>query len=634
MESETREIELLAPARNAEIGIEAINCGADAVYIGAEAYGARHAAGNRVDDIARLADYAHRYGAKVYVTLNTILYDDELRHIHHLIDQLHDAGVDALIVQDTALLTMHLPLPLHASTQMDIRTADKVRQLHRWGFEQAVLARELGLKEMADIHHACPGVKLEAFVHGALCVSYSGRCYASQYCFNRSANRGECAQFCRLAFDLEDAQGNKIVRNKHLLSLKDMNRSRSVEQMLDAGISSLKIEGRLKDMAYVKNTTAYYSQLLDKIISRRPQHYRRAAYGRCHTTFEPDLNKTFNRGFTDYFLRGRTEDVASIHTPKAVGEPVGTVKEIRNNYILVSGTASFHNGDGLCYFDASGTLQGFRVNRAENNKLYPHLMPQGLAVSTPLFRNHDAAFEAAMLRPTPQRTVSIDLNIEDTDDGFRLTATPFRGEIITLDVKAEHQLALKPQTDRIIAELSKMGGTGLEVTTVTTAFSHDYFIPASLLSQWKRELIEKVRESESARVRTCESGKIKTSMFNAQCSMLNTPFTENISNRAAKQFYEEQGAKEIEPAFELSLPKGNVTLMTCRHCIKYSLGLCVKYNRKTPNSKRSMVNAEGVASEQRERSGNGQWSIVLPDGRRFPLEFDCHKCEMRVTAKI
>ena len=634
MESETREIELLAPARNAEIGIEAINCGADAVYIGAEAYGARHAAGNRVDDIARLADYAHRYGAKVYVTLNTILYDDELRHIHHLIDQLHDAGVDALIVQDTALLTMHLPLPLHASTQMDIRTADKVRQLHRWGFEQAVLARELGLKEMADIHHACPGVKLEAFVHGALCVSYSGRCYASQYCFNRSANRGECAQFCRLAFDLEDAQGNKIVRNKHLLSLKDMNRSRSVEQMLDAGISSLKIEGRLKDMAYVKNTTAYYSQLLDKIISRRPQHYRRAAYGRCHTTFEPDLNKTFNRGFTDYFLRGRTEDVASIHTPKAVGEPVGTVKEIRNNYILVSGTASFHNGDGLCYFDASGTLQGFRVNRAENNKLYPHLMPQGLAVSTPLFRNHDAAFEAAMLRPTPQRTVSIDLKIEDTNDGFRLTATPFRGEIITLDVKAEHQLALKPQTDRIIAELSKMGGTGLEVTTVTTAFSHDYFIPASLLSQWKRELIEKVRESESARVRTCESGKIKTSMFNAQCSMLNAPFTENISNRAAKQFYEEQGAKEIEPAFELSLPKGNVTLMTCRHCIKYSLGLCVKYNRKTPNSKRSMVNAEGVASEQRERSGNGQWSIVLPDGRRFPLEFDCHKCEMRVTAKI
>ena len=617
--SNSTSIELLAPARNAEIGIEAINCGADAVYIGAEAYGARHAAGNSVEDIARLADYAHRYGAKIYVTVNTILYDDELQDVRRLIDELYDAGVDALIVQDTALLTMHLPLPLHASTQMDIRTADKVRQLHSWGFEQAVLARELGLKEMADIHQACPEMKLEAFVHGALCVSYSGRCYASQYCFNRSANRGECAQFCRLAFDLEDAQGNKIVRNKHLLSLKDMNRSRSVEQMLDAGISSLKIEGRLKDMAYVKNTTAYYSQLLDKIISRRPQDYRRAAYGRCHTTFEPNIDKTFNRGFTDYFLHGRTEDVASIHTPKAVGEPVGTVKEVKNNYILVSGTSSFHNGDGICYFDAEGTLQGFRVNRADNNKLYPHLMPESLNVKTPLFRNHDAAFETAMLRPTPQRTVGISLKIEDTDDGFRLTATTEQGATATLDVKADHQPALKPQNDRIIAELSKTGGTGLEVTEVTTAFSQDFFIPASMLSQWRREIVKKC---ESARVRECESSGVRkfesSKVRKFESSNFNYEF--NISNRAARQFYEEQGAKEIEPAFEISLPEGNVTLMTCRHCIKYSLGLCVKYDRKASNSKSSMV--------------NGQWSIVLPDGRRFPLEFDCHKCEMRVTAKI
>ncbi|MBO4730021.1 MAG: U32 family peptidase [Bacteroidaceae bacterium] len=617
MRNETREIELLAPARNAEIGIEAINCGADAVYIGAEAYGARHAAGNSVEDIARLADYAHRYGAKVYVTVNTILYDDELHDVRHLIDQLHDAGVDALIVQDTALLTMQLPLPLHASTQMDIRTADKVRQLHSWGFEQAVLARELGLKEMADIHQACPEMKLEAFVHGALCVSYSGRCYASQYCFGRSANRGECAQFCRLAFDLKDAQGNIIARNKHLLSLKDMNRSRSVEQMLDAGISSLKIEGRLKDMAYVKNTTAYYSQLLNKIISRRAQDYRRAAYGRCHTTFEPNLDKTFNRGFTDYFLRGRTEDVASIHTPKAVGEPVGTVKEIKNNYILVSGTGSFHNGDGICYFDASGTLQGFRVNRADNNKLYPHLMPQSLKAKTPLFRNHDVAFEADMLRPTPQRTVGISLKIDDTDDGFRITATPTAagGEIITLDVKAEHQLAMKPQTDRIIAELSKTGGTGYEVTEVTATFSQDFFIPASMLSQWRRELIDKLRESRvKSQGPRVESAKVES----LECESV-ASFTENISNRAAQQFYEEQGAKEIEPAFEISLPKGNVTLMTCRHCIKYSLGLCVKYDR---NNKSQISNL------------NSQISLVLPDGRRFPLEFDCHKCEMRVTAKI
>ena len=393
-----------------------------------------------------------------------------------------------------------------------------------------------------------------------------------------------------------------------------MNRSRSVEAMLDAGITSLKIEGRLKDIAYVKNTTAYYSQLLDKIISRRPHDYRRASYGLCHTTFEPNLDKTFNRGFTEYFLHGRTEDVASIHTPKAVGEPVGTVKEIKHNYILVSGTGSFHNGDGICYFDKDGTLQGFRVNKAENNKLYPHQMPQSLAIRTPLFRNHDAAFEAAMLRPTPQRTIGIEIKIEDIDEGFRLTATTQQENTATLEVKAEHQQAVKPQTDRIIAELSKTGGTGYEVTKVTTAFSQDFFIPASMLSQWRRELIEKMRELFKS-----ESSKVHSQFLTPNSSLHSAPFTENISNRAARQFYEEQGTKEIEPAFEISLPKGNVTLMTCRHCIKYSLGLCVKYDR---DNKSKILNLKSPIS------------LVLPDGRRFPLEFDCHKCEMRVTARI
>ena len=371
-------IELLAPARTADIGIEAINCGADAVYIGAEAFGARHAAGNSMEDIARLCTHAHHYGARVYVTVNTILYDSELTQVRTLVNRLHAVGVDALIVQDTALLLMDLPLPLHASTQMDIRSADKVRQLCDWGFSQAVLARELGLKDIAAIHKACPEMTLEAFVHGALCVSYSGRCYASQHCFGRSANRGECAQFCRLAFDLQDAKGRAIVSNKHLLSLKDMNRSRNLEQMLDAGIQSLKIEGRLKDIAYVKNTTAYYSRLLNNIIRRRPLDYRRASVGQCHVAFEPNIDKTFNRGFTDYFLHGRTEEVASINTPKAMGEPVGQVKEVRNGFILVGGTSSFHNGDGISYFTPDGTLHGFRVNRADNNRLYPHKMPADL----------------------------------------------------------------------------------------------------------------------------------------------------------------------------------------------------------------------------------------------------------------
>ena len=583
--------------------MEAVNCGADAVYIGAEAFGARHAAGNSVEDIARLCNYAHRYGARVYVTINTILYDNELDKARQLIDRLHDVGVDALIVQDTALLTMNLPLPLHASTQMDIRSADKVRQLRNWGFRQAVLAREAGLKEMAEIHKACPDMTLEAFVHGALCVSYSGRCYASQYCFGRSANRGECAQFCRLAFNLQDEQGNTIIENKHLLSLKDMNRSRNVEQMLDAGISSLKIEGRLKDMAYVKNTTAFYSRLLDNIISRRPQDYRRSSFGKCHIDFEPNLNKTFNRGFTDYFLHGRTEDIASIHTPKAVGEPVGNVKEIRNGYILVSGTASFHNGDGISYFATDGTLQGFRVNKADNNRLYPHLMPQGLKVKTPLFRNHDEAFEAAVLRPTSQRTVGACIKIEDTDEGFRLTATCKNGNYAVLDIEAQHNQALRPQTDRIATELRKTGGTEFEVENVINNLSRDLFIPASQLSQWRRELISELATGSPPVIRGTDT-KSSEQDFKFQTS--NFDFTENIANRMARKFYEKHGAKDIKPAFEIAEPDGPAAIMTCRHCIKYSLGLCGK---KKPQ---------------------GRLFLTLPDGRRFPLEFDCKHCEMQV----
>ena len=604
MNSESREIELLAPARTADIGIEAINCGADAVYIGAEAFGARRAAPNSVADIARLANYAHRYGAKVYVALNTILYDNELDKARHLIDRLAAAGVDALIVQDTALLTMELPLPLHASTQMDIRTAEKVQQLRDWGFEQAVLARELGIREMAEIHRSCPEMKLEAFVHGALCVSYSGRCYASQYCFGRSANRGECAQFCRLAFDLQDGEGRTLVENKHLLSLKDMNRSLSVEQMLDAGISSLKIEGRLKDMAYVKNTTAYYSRLLDRIVNRRPQHYRRSSRGECHIAFEPDLQKTFNRGFTDYFLRGRTDDVASIHTPKAVGEPVGKVKEIRNGYILVSGTGSFHNGDGICYFGPDGSLQGFRVNRADDNRLYPHMMPAGLSAGTPLFRNHNTAFEQAVLRPSQPRTLALRIRIEDTDEGFRLTATDEMGRKTSHTVSAEHQLALKPQTDRIVAELSRTGGTGYEVTEVETVFSQDLFIPASLLSQWRRDLIGELQKCEIKETPSSHA-RVESTKYKPQ----NFAFTENIANSLAQQFYKSHGAQQTAPAFEIAEPEGPAALMTCKHCIKYSLGLCV--NKVNKSKKMDLY-------------------LVLPDGRRFPLEFDCRRCEMRV----
>ena len=347
-------LELLAPARDASTAREAILHGADAVYMGAPRFGARAAAGNSVRDIQSVVDFAHVYGVKVYVTLNTILFDDELDEVRQLAEELCRVGVDAFIVQDMALLEMHLPVALHASTQMDNRTVDKVRWLRDLGFRQVVLARELTLSEIRRIHEAVPEVALEAFVHGAICVSYNGQCYASQYCFGRSANRGECAQFCRLPFDLVDDEGRVVsdgrsgepVRQRHLLSLRDMDRSESLEEMLDAGVTSFKIEGRLKDAAYVKNVTAYYRQRLDAVIRRRPTEFCRASLGEVTFDFVPQLDRTFNRGFSTYFLHGRQHNMVQLCSPKSTGQFVGHVKELRRGCFTVSSTVAFANGDG------------------------------------------------------------------------------------------------------------------------------------------------------------------------------------------------------------------------------------------------------------------------------------------------
>lgn len=367
----------MAPAKNLECGIAAIDHGADAVYIGASRFGARAAAGNTLSDIKALCEYAHTFMAKVYVTVNTIIYDNELCATKELISQLYEAGADAILVQDMALASMIAsgdglpPIPIHASTQTDNRTADKVKWLASQGFSRVVLARELSATEIAQIHKAVPDVELEVFVHGALCVSYSGQCYASQYCFGRSANRGECAQFCRLKFDLEDEHGNVIERGRHLLSLKDLCLIDRLETLLDSGATSLKIEGRLKDITYVKNVTAAYSRKLNDIIARSNGRYCRASLGRSNYTFEPNLDKTFSRGFTHYFADGRSADMSSPLTPKAIGQYVGTVKSINRNDITVAGTAAFSNGDGLCFFNGNDELQGFRVNRAQGNTIFP-----------------------------------------------------------------------------------------------------------------------------------------------------------------------------------------------------------------------------------------------------------------------
>ncbi len=571
-----RSIELLAPARNLECGIEAIRHGADAVYIGAPRFGARAAAGNSVEDIAELVHYAHPYGVKIYVTVNTLLYNEELPAAQALINDLAAISVDALIVQDPQLPTLNsqlsTPLPLHSSTQMDNRTIDDVRARAEAGYEQTVLARELSLDDIRAIHEAVPEMPLEAFIHGALCVSYSGRCYASEYCFGRSANRGECAQFCRLPFDLIDADGKVLEKQRHLLSLRDMNRAADLEAMMDAGVSSFKIEGRLKDVAYVKNTTAYYRQRIDEIIARRPDDYSRASYGTSAITFTPDLQKSFNRGFTDYFLHGRARDMANFATPKSIGEK------------LTEGGAAIHNGDGLCFFDAEGRLQGFRVNRVdEQGRIFPtdpSILAQ-LPKGGPLYRNLDADFERQLARPTADRRIPVRWLLEDTDDGFRLT---LHSSFFTLhsSFSYPHELARTPQADNIRRQLMRLGDTPYTCTEadIEIQLSDNWFIPASVLGEWRREVV-----SENILSPLPHKGE-GFATAHELCASLSPSLTEGAG--------------------------GESPLMTCRYCLRHALGYCTRDGRGLPFRE--------------------PLRLRLADGRTFPLRFDCRRCEMHVLA--
>ena len=597
-------IELLSPARNLECGIAAVDHGADAVYIGAARFGARASAGNSVQDIARLCAYAHPFGVKVYVTVNTILYDEELRDTQELIWELYRAGADALIVQDMSLLRMDLPpIPLHASTQMDNRTPDKVRALRDLGYEQVVLARELSLNEIRAIHEAVPDVFLEAFVHGALCVSYSGRCYASEFCFGRSANRGECAQFCRLPFTLEDSNGEPVVEDKYLLSLRDMNRSRYLEEMMDAGVRSFKIEGRLKSVSYVKNITAYYRQRIDAILHRRPE-YMRSSAGKEEFFFTPDPERSFSRGFTDYFLHGRTDDLASPDTPKSRGQLVGRVKEVRRGCVIVAGTTPFCNGDGLCFLDGQGKLQGFRVNRVEGNHLYPAEMPD-VRKGDMLWRNYDQQWEKLMAGKTAERRIPVTLSLCEVETGFMLKATLPDGKEITLSFNAEHQLARTDQRAGITEVLSKLGDTIFYAEEVRIDSSQPWFIPRSLLAEWRRKLVDGLMaELKKERVRAALNRK--------RADVPLSYFDFNISNRLSCEFVAVQGGAQRINALEVTgrLNEGQA-LMTCRYCLRYQLGWCPRQR--------------GARSPYQE-----PYYLCSRDGRRFRLEFDCKNCEMKV----
>ena len=603
-----RKIELLTPAKNLECGMAAIDHGADAVYIGAPKFGARAAAVNSLEDIAALVEYAHLYNVRIYVTVNTILKDEELKETEEMIRALYRVGVDALIVQDMGIAGLELPpIPLHASTQMDNRTAEKVRFLADAGFRQVVLARELSLREIGKIHEACPDVPLEIFVHGALCVSYSGQCYVSQACFGRSANRGECAQFCRLPFSLVDSNDRVIAKDKHLLSLKDLNQSEELEALLDAGASSFKIEGRLKDVSYVKNVTATYRQKLDAILARRKE-YVRASSGSCRYAFKPQLDKSFSRGFTHYFLHGRTRDVFSFDTPKSLGEEMGTMKEARGNYLTVAGLKSFNNGDGVCYIDEQGKLQGFRINRVEGNKLYPQEMPR-IKPRTVLYRNFDQEFEKILARRSSERKMAVAIRLADTAFGFALTLTDEDDNRVTLSLLRAKEPARTPQEENLKTQLAKLGNTPFEAERVDIDFTENWFLPASVLADFRRQAIEKLIAARRINYRRELAVLRPTTHAFPQTTLT---YLGNVMNARAASFYAGHGVASIAPAFEQT-PVEKAVLMFCKHCLRYSMGWCPVH--------------------QRERSPYREpYYLVSTDGKRFRLEFDCRNCQMKVSA--
>ena len=605
-----RPIELLSPAKNLECGLAAVDHGADAVYIGAPRFGARAAAGNSPEDIARLVEYAHVYGVRIYVTVNTILKDEELAETERLIHDLYRIGVDALIVQDMGITRLHLPpIPLHASTQMDNRTPEKVRFLAEAGFRQVVLARELSLQEIRHIHEACPQTLLEVFVHGALCVSYSGQCYASQACFGRSANRGECAQFCRLPFSLVDADGKTMVRDKHLLSLKDLNQSDRLEQLLDAGASSLKIEGRLKDVAYVKNVTAAYRLRLDEILSRRPE-YVRSSSGSSRYMFTPQLDKSFSRGFTHYFLQGRGEDIASFDTPKSLGEEMGMLKEQRGHSFTVAGVKSFHNGDGICYLDGQGRLQGFRVNRVEDNRIFPAGEVPRIPPRTRLYRNFDQEFEKLLARKSAERKIALRWALWETPQGFALSAEDEDGNRAARSFDYPKELARSPQDANLRAQLGKLGNTPFEaVGEMDIRLADNWFLPASVVTDWRRQVVDCLLQVR--RIRYRREWQVWRPTAHA-FPLSSLTYLGNVMNGEARRFYLEHGVATVAPAYEAqAVPEA--VLMFCRHCLRYSMGWCPTFQKKR--------------SPYRE-----PYFLVSSDGRRFRLSFDCKNCQMKVYA--
>jgi len=610
-------LELLAPAKNADYGIEAIRHGADAVYIGGPAFGARATAGNSVEDIARLCTFAHKYHAQVFVALNTILMDDELAVAEKLIWDVYNAGADALIVQDMGVLQLNLPpIALHASTQMDNRNPEKVAFLEQVGFSQVVLARELGLSQIREVA-AHTNMQIEFFIHGALCVAYSGLCNLSHAFSNRSANRGECSQMCRLPGNLKTRQGDVLAQNEHLLSLKDNNQTDNLEALIDAGVRSFKIEGRLKDLSYVKNVTAHYRQKLDAIMARRPE-FVASSHGRTEHTFTPDPEKTFNRGSTDYFVHERSQGIKDFRSPKYIGQDVGKVVAIGKDFIQVSSTHEFNNGDGLAYFppnyamakQSDDKLQGLRVNRAEGHKLHVLQVPKDLRVGMTLYRNHNQAFEALLAKESAKRIIAVDMRLTDTAKGVALTLTDIYGLSATVELEVEKTPATDAEKtlQTIRTQLSKLGSTDFVARQISIETAEPWFLPASMLNGLRRDAVAAL---EFARVEAYQRPKPWKYNQDAVYPFKHLSYLGNVANEKAKEFYQRHGVIEIQDTYEKNGVTEDVPLMITKHCLRFNFNLCPK---EVPG-----IKADPMVLE----IGNDVLKLV----------FDCPKCEMMVVGE-
>ena len=604
--SHMNRVELLIPAKDLSSGKVAINHGADALYVGASRFGARQAVGNSMTDLEQLIRYAHMYGSKVYVTVNTLLFDEELEDARQMIYAIYNAGADALIIQDLGLLKLDLPpISIHSSTQCHNVSLERVRFMEKLGFQRAILAREMDLESIRNIHENL-NIELETFIHGALCVCYSGQCYMSMMVTNRSGNRGECAQLCRTRFDLLDSDGHYLLRQKHALSLKDMNRSAYLKDLIDAGVASFKVEGRLKDESYVKNVTAYYRQLLDNILSERAD-YDKVGSGRTTFFFESNPAKTFNRNFTPYFIDGRREKMASFDTPKSMGQEIGRLRQDSKRRLFYEGKETILNGDGLCFINGDGELEGFSVNKVLGDQLVPH-KPISAFRDVSLYRNLDKAFEKILSGKTAERKILVDMAFGETETGFCLHLKDEDGCESESYIEFKKETARKPEVanQQLRTSFSKLGGTPFELRNLSLLAS-GYFIPSSVSNKLRSDGIDRLVEDRVRFFRPKDS-----QLHYAPEPYYNSAdYKRNITNASHKSVYEDFGVSEMEYGLDKTMDFKGKEVMTCKYCIRYEMGLCLKQN------KNNQVKAP---------------LFLKNDKHRFRLEFDCKNCVMKVLS--